>query len=81
MENSMNKKQDKHLALILKEAKEIISKKYSKGCEEHSGVLWEVDNLIDEIIKEQADGLTYAITLKHQLKKLKIKTGIIVEDE
>jgi len=58
--------QEDHLTDIQKTVGAEIDRKYRAGQAEHGGDLWERVPLIDDMIDESIDQVTYALTLKTQ---------------
>jgi|TARA_Y100001951_G_scaffold76364_1_gene63531 hypothetical protein len=67
----MTLKQEDHLADIQKAVGTEIDRKYRAGQAEHGGDLWERVPLIDDMIDESIDQMTYALTLKTQLGRIR----------
>ncbi len=63
--------QENHLNEILRDVRAKIDTKYRAGQAEHGGDLWERVPLIDDIMDEAVDQITYALTLKWQLERVK----------
>ena len=60
-----------HLANIQQTIGVEIERKYRLGQAEHGGDLWERVPLVDDMIEESIDQMTYALTLKSQLTQVK----------
>lgn len=73
---TMSDEASAHRDRILRQAHEMISKKYAAGAEEHGGVLTDhgTDWLVDQAIDEAVDQLTYLLTLKDKLRAAKHKS-------
>ncbi len=63
--------QENHLSELIRETRSKIARKYRAGQAEHGGDLWERVPLIDDVIDEATDQMTYALTLKWQLERVK----------
>ena len=63
--------QEDHLANIQQTIGVEIERKYRLGQAEHGGDLWERVPLVDDMIEESIDQMTYALTLKSQLGRVK----------
>ena len=63
--------QEDHLANIQQTIGVEIDRKYRIGQAEHGGDLWERVPLVDDMIEESIDQMTYALTLKSQLGRVK----------
>ena len=59
--------QEDHLTNIQQTIGVEIDRKYRIGQAEHGGDLWERVPLVDDMIEESIDQMTYALTLKSQL--------------
>ena len=59
--------QEVHLTEILESISKQVNSKYRVGQEEHGGDLWKRSPLVDDLIEEAIDQITYALTLKSQL--------------
>tara|TARA_R100000808_G_scaffold10_2_gene80 strand:+ start:4115 stop:4402 length:288 start_codon:yes stop_codon:yes gene_type:complete len=67
----MTLKQEDHLHDIVKSVATGIDRKYRAGQAEHGGDLWERVPLVEDMIEESIDQVTYALTLKQQLARVK----------
>ena len=67
----MTLKQEDHLRDIVNSVTAGIDKKYRAGQAEHGGDLWERVPLVEDMIEESIDQVTYALTLKQQLARVK----------
>ena len=67
----MTLKQEDHLTDIQKTVGAEIDRKYRAGQAEHGGDLWERVAWIDDMIDESIDQVTYALTLKTQLGRVR----------
>ena len=63
--------QEDHLANIQQTIGVEIERKYRLGQAEHGGDLWERVPLVEDLIEEALDQMTYALTLKSQLGRVK----------
>ena len=63
--------QEDHLADIQRTITKQVNDKYRAGQAEHGGDLWERVPLVDDLIEEALDQMTYALTLKSQLGRVK----------
>ena len=63
--------QEDHLANIQQTVGVEIERKYRLGQAEHGGDLWERVPLVDDMIEESIDQMTYALNLKSQLGRVK----------
>ena len=63
--------QEAHLTNIQQTIGVEIDRKYRIGQAEHGGDLWERVPLIEDLIEESIDQVTYALTLKSQLGRAK----------
>ena len=63
--------QEDHLANIQQTIGVEIDRKYRIGQAEHGGDLWERVPLVEDMIEESIDQVTYALTLKSQLGRAK----------
>lgn len=65
----MEPKAQAHLDKILREAHEVISRKYEIGQKEHGGVLPEKSSvfLVNCAVEEAVDQLVYLLTLREQI--------------
>ena len=63
--------QEDHLAEIQEAIAKQVDAKYRVGQAEHGGDLWERVPLIEDLIEESIDQVTYALTLKSQLGRAK----------
>jgi len=63
--------QEDHLAEIQRTIAKRVNDKYRAGQEEHGGDLWERVPLVEDLIEEALDQMTYALTLKSQLGRAK----------
>jgi hypothetical protein len=63
--------QEDHLNGIIKSVSGQIDRKYRVGQAEHGGDLWERVPLVEDLIEESIDQVTYALTLKSQLGQVK----------
>ena len=63
--------QENHLSELIREIRSKLAHKYRAGQAEHGGDLWERVPLIDDVIDEATDQMTYALTLKWQLERVK----------
>ena len=63
--------QEDHLNGIIRSISGQVDRKYRAGQEEHGGDLWERVPLVEDMIEESIDQVTYALTLKSQLTQVK----------
>jgi len=63
--------QEDHLAEIQSSIAKQVNTKYRVGQAEHGGDLWERVPLVEDMIEESIDQVTYALTLKSQLGRAK----------
>jgi|TARA_R110002051_G_scaffold305675_1_gene375795 hypothetical protein len=63
--------QENHLAEIQQSISKRVNEKYRAGQSEHGGDLWERVPLVEDLIEEALDQMTYALTLKSQLGRVK----------
>ena len=63
--------QEDHLAEIQETIAKQVDAKYRVGQAEHGGDLWERVPLVEDLIEEALDQMTYALTLKSQLTQVK----------
>ena len=63
--------QEDHLAEIQEAIAKQVDAKYRVGQAEHGGDLWERVPLVEDLIEEALDQMTYALTLKSQLGRAK----------
>ena len=63
--------QEDHLNGIIRSISGQVDRKYRAGQEEHGGDLWERVPLVEDMIEESIDQVTYALTLKSQLGRAK----------
>lgn len=63
--------QEDHLAEIQEAIAKQVDAKYRVGQSEHGGDLWERVPLVEDLIEEALDQMTYALTLKSQLGRVK----------
>jgi len=63
--------QENHLAEIQQSISKRVNEKYRVGQSEHGGDLWERVPLVEDLIEEALDQMTYALTLKSQLGRVK----------
>jgi|TARA_R110000744_G_scaffold25205_5_gene62703 hypothetical protein len=63
--------QEDHLSSILDAVRDQIDRKYRAGQAEHGGNLWERVPLVEDLIEEALDQITYALTLKSQQARVK----------
>tara|TARA_Y100001951_G_C11109701_1_gene166750 strand:- start:24 stop:314 length:291 start_codon:yes stop_codon:yes gene_type:complete len=63
--------QEDHLSEIQKTVGAEIDRKYRAGQAEHGGDLWERVPLVSDLIDESIDQMTYALTLKAQLGRVR----------
>lgn len=63
--------QENHLAEIQQSISKRVNAKYRVGQAEHGGDLWERVPLVEDLIEEALDQMTYALTLKSQLGRVK----------
>ena len=63
--------QEDHLNKIQKRVVGRIDRKYRAGQAEHGGDLWERVPLVEDLIDESIDQVTYALTLKTQLGRVR----------
>jgi len=68
----MNKQQENHLAKIQEQFIKLSDTKYAKGAKQHGGYLWKKPNLIGLAIDEAIDQVIYLLSLKQQLKNIKL---------
>jgi len=66
----MTEEQEKHLQTIKDNFVKLVDSKYRSGVIEHGGNLWEKQGIIDMLLEELIDGVTYALTLKEQIKEM-----------
>lgn len=67
----MNKTQIDHLNSLLETTRELLTRKYVKGAEEHDSVLSEdytALEIVDMAIEEAIDQITYLLTLREKIK-------------
>tara|TARA_R100001086_G_scaffold249732_2_gene190615 strand:+ start:929 stop:1216 length:288 start_codon:yes stop_codon:yes gene_type:complete len=67
----MTLQQEDHLTNLTRTVTTQIDKKYRAGQAEHGGDLWERVPLVEDMIEESIDQVTYALTLKQQLARVK----------
>jgi hypothetical protein len=67
----MTLKQEDHLSEIIQSISGQVDRKYRIGQAEHGGDLWERVPLVEDMIEESIDQITYALTLKSQLVRSK----------
>ena len=67
----MTLEQEDHLNKIQKRVVGRIDRKYRAGQAEHGGDLWERVPLVEDLIDESIDQVTYALTLKTQLGRVR----------
>jgi hypothetical protein len=67
----MTLKQEDHLNGIIRSISGQVDQKYRAGQAEHGGDLWERVPLVEDMIEESIDQVTYALTLKSQLGRAK----------
>ena len=67
----MTLQQEDHLTNLTRTVTASIDKKYRAGQAEHGGDLWERVPLVEDMIEESIDQVTYALTLKQQLARVK----------
>jgi len=67
----MTLKQEDHLNGIIKTISGQVDRKYRAGQAEHGGDLWERVPLVEDMIEESIDQITYALTLQSQLGRAK----------
>jgi hypothetical protein len=67
----MTLEQENHLNGVIRSVSGQIDRKYRAGQEEHGGDLWERVPLVDDMIDESIDQVTYALTLKTQLGRVR----------
>lgn len=67
----MTLEQEDHLNGVIRSVSGQIDRKYRAGQEEHGGDLWERVPLVDDLIDESIDQVTYALTLKTQLGRVR----------
>ena len=63
--------QENHLTEIQQAIAKRVNAKYRVGQAEHGGDLWERVPLVEDLIEEALDQMTYALTLKSQLSRVK----------
>jgi hypothetical protein len=63
--------QEVHLAEIQQSIAKQVNTKYRVGQAEHGGDLWKRSPLVEDLIEEALDQMTYALTLKSQLVRVK----------
>jgi hypothetical protein len=63
--------QEVHLAEIQQSIAKQVNTKYRVGQAEHGGDLWKRSPLVEDLIEEALDQMTYALTLKSQLGRVK----------
>lgn len=68
----MEAREEKQLTKILNEYLNRAWDKYEKGVEKHGGKLWLKEDLIDQAIDENIDQMFYLLTLRQQLKGIKL---------
>ena len=67
----MTLERENHLNGVIRSVSGQIDRKYRAGQEEHGGDLWERVPLVDDMIDESIDQVTYALTLKTQLGRVR----------
>jgi hypothetical protein len=67
----MTKEQEEHLEEIQRGVGARLDQKYRVGQAEHGGDLWERFPLVEDLIDESIDQVTYALTLKSQLDRVR----------
>lgn len=69
---------EQHAERVASEAHSLIVEKYVRGQREHGGELWRKQGIIDMAIDEAVDQVIYLLTLRDQLRGLRL--GDLRED-